>query len=83
MFFRDHRNFVVNDWGWFHLRRPPRGYHWVRYGDDFLMVAIATGLIADLILQSSDAYGSYGNDAYGYSGTYDYGPNGYGNGYPY
>lgn len=35
----------------YHLRRPPPGYHWVR--DDrgnFLMVAIATGIIADILL---------------------------------
>ena len=43
--------YVVNDYDYYDLRRPPRGYHWVR--DDrgnMLMVAIATGIIADLIL---------------------------------
>lgn len=43
--------YVVNDYPHYRLRRPPRGYHWVR--DDtgnFLMVAIATGIIADLVL---------------------------------
>lgn len=43
--------YVVNDYGYYHVRRPPRGYHWVR--DDrgnLLMVAIATGIIADLLL---------------------------------
>ncbi len=43
--------YVVNDYGHYHVRRPPRGYHWVR--DDrgnLLMVAIATGIIADLLL---------------------------------
>ncbi len=28
----------------------PRGYHWVQYGSDYLLVAIATGVIAQLIL---------------------------------
>jgi len=43
--------YVVNDYGRYHVRQPPRGYHWVR--DDrgnLLMVAIATGIIADLLL---------------------------------
>lgn len=42
---------VVNDYSRYHVRHPPRGYHWVR--DDrgnLLMVAIATGIIADLLL---------------------------------
>jgi Ni/Co efflux regulator RcnB len=47
------RYIVVNDWRGAHLRQPPRGYHWVR--DDrgeYLLVGIATGLIASLILGS-------------------------------
>lgn len=43
--------YVVNDYSRYHVRHPPRGYHWVR--DDrgnLLMVAIATGIIADLLL---------------------------------
>jgi Ni/Co efflux regulator RcnB len=41
--------YVVNDWRVHHLRPPPRGYHWVRVGDDYVLAAIATGLIADLL----------------------------------
>ena len=44
-----YRYVVVNDWYRFHLRRPPYGYHWVRYGDDFLLVALTTGFIADVM----------------------------------
>jgi Ni/Co efflux regulator RcnB len=34
-----------------HLRRPHRGYHWVRDNDgDLLLAAVATGLIAQVIL---------------------------------
>ena len=43
--------YVVQRYPDYHLRRPPPGYHWVR--DDrgnFLMVAIATGIIADILL---------------------------------
>ena len=49
------RPIIVNNWGFYHLRRPPVGYHWVRDGDRFLMVALATGLIADIAL--ANAYG--------------------------
>jgi Ni/Co efflux regulator RcnB len=48
-FWRDRYGEV--DWRREHLRRPHRGYHWVRDdAGDFLLVAIATGIIADVIL---------------------------------
>jgi Ni/Co efflux regulator RcnB len=31
------------------LRRPPRGYHWVRSGDDALLVGITSGVIASIV----------------------------------
>ncbi len=43
--------YVVGDWRARHLRPPPRGYHWVRVGNDYVLAAIATGLIADLFNQ--------------------------------
>ncbi|TAL86474.1 MAG: hypothetical protein EPN74_04775 [Rhodanobacter sp.] len=44
-------SYVVNDWQREHLSRPRRGYHWVR-GDngDFLLVAISTGVILNILL---------------------------------
>jgi Ni/Co efflux regulator RcnB len=41
----------VSDWRAERLREPPRGYRWVR-GDDgqFLLVAVASGVIADILL---------------------------------
>ena len=46
------RRYVVNDWRHERLRPPPRGYHWVRSDNgDFLLVAITSGVIADLILR--------------------------------
>ena len=42
--------YVVNDWHGHHLSAPPRGYHWVQNGDDFLLVAITSGIIANIIL---------------------------------
>lgn len=40
---------VVDDYGRWGLRRPPYGYHWVRIGADYLLVAAATGLIFDVV----------------------------------
>jgi Ni/Co efflux regulator RcnB len=45
-----HRNYVVDDWRGHHLRPPPRGYQWVQDGGDYLLVAIATGIIAEVLL---------------------------------
>ena len=47
--YRTH-HYVVNDWRAHRLSPPPRGYHWVQYGADYMLVAIATGVIAQLIL---------------------------------
>lgn len=43
-------NYVVDDWRAHGLRQPPRGYHWVQTGADYVLVAVATGIIADLLL---------------------------------
>lgn len=45
-----HRNYVVDDWRGHHLSAPPRGYHWVQSGADYILVAIATGIIAQILL---------------------------------
>jgi Ni/Co efflux regulator RcnB len=42
--------YVVNDWRGHNLREPPNGYHWVQSGNDYVLAAIATGVIADLLL---------------------------------
>jgi Ni/Co efflux regulator RcnB len=43
------RNYVVNDWHNHHLQAPPRGYQWVGVGGDYVLAAIATGVIAQII----------------------------------
>jgi len=45
-----HRQYVVDDWRGHHLSAPPRGYHWVQTGGDYVLVAIATGVILQLLL---------------------------------
>jgi Ni/Co efflux regulator RcnB len=44
------RQYVVDDWRGHGLRSPPRGYHWVQTGGDYVLVAIATGVILELLL---------------------------------
>ncbi|KRE96524.1 transmembrane signal peptide protein [Frateuria sp. Soil773] len=40
--------YVVRDYRHYRLRHPPHGYHWVRADNDYLLVAIATGVILDI-----------------------------------
>ena len=49
--YRSH-HYVVNDWRGHHLSAPPRGYHWIQNGGDYLLVAIATGVIASMVLSA-------------------------------
>jgi Ni/Co efflux regulator RcnB len=45
------QRYWVNDWRARHLAPPPYGYQWVQTDTgDLLLVALATGLIANLIL---------------------------------
>ena len=48
------RRYVVNDWSQRGLRAPPRGYRWVRENNnsgDYLLIAVASGLIASILSQ--------------------------------
>lgn len=47
----NHRHYVVDDWRGHRLSAPPRGYHWVQTGSDYLLVAIATGVIVQMLLE--------------------------------
>jgi Ni/Co efflux regulator RcnB len=42
--------YIVRDWRGHRLSAPPRGYYWVQAGNDFVLAAIATGIIAQVIL---------------------------------
>lgn len=52
--YRDYRGsrYYVNDWQRYNLRRPPRGYRWVRVDNDYILVAITTGIIMDIIMMN-------------------------------
>ena len=47
-----HRYYVVDDWRGHHLHRPQRGYHWVQTGADYVLVAIASGIILEVLLNN-------------------------------
>jgi len=48
-YYEDRGHYV--DYRMHHLRRPPYGYRWVRTDDnDYVMVAIGSGLIASIIV---------------------------------
>lgn len=49
--YRDNR-YVVSDWKTRHLSAPPRGQHWVRAGNDYLLAAVATGVITQILLSN-------------------------------
>jgi len=46
------RQYVVDNWRSHRLSAPPRGYHWVQVGNDYVLAAIATGIIASLFLSN-------------------------------
>ena len=43
------RRDVVSDWNRYHVRRPPAGYQWVHDGNQLVMIAIGTGVIASAL----------------------------------
>ena len=40
------------DWRAHHLRAPPHGYEWREVNGRYVLAAVATGVIADIILNS-------------------------------
>jgi Ni/Co efflux regulator RcnB len=43
----------VRDYRRYHLSRPPRGYEWRRVDNNYVMAAVAGGLIASVIAASA------------------------------
>lgn len=41
------------DWHAHHLRQPPRGYEWREVDGNYVMAAVATGIIASTIIAAS------------------------------
>lgn len=44
-----YRGYVVHDYHRYRLRPPPRGYAWHQVGNDYLLAAVATGIIFEII----------------------------------
>ena len=50
--YRDNR-YYVSDWRRHGLRAPPRGYRWQRVDNNYILAAVATGLIASVIIANN------------------------------
>lgn len=46
---RAYRGYYVQDYGYYGLRPPPRGYRWVYADNNFALMALTTGLIAEIV----------------------------------
>ena len=44
------------DWHAHHLRQPPRGYEWRQVDGNYVLAAVATGVIASVIIASSQPH---------------------------
>lgn len=42
--------YVVSDWRAVKLKAPPPGHRWIKVDGDYVLVAIATGIIASILL---------------------------------
>lgn len=50
--YRQNRGYYVNDWRAHRgLYAPPHGHQWMQVGSEFVLIAVATGLIANLLMQ--------------------------------
>jgi Ni/Co efflux regulator RcnB len=45
--YRDAR-YVVNDWRVFHLKSPPKGYHWLQIDDQYVLASRKGGVVSDV-----------------------------------
>lgn len=45
-----HHQYRVMDYRAYRLSAPPRGHQWVQVGADYVLIAMATGLIAHIVL---------------------------------
>jgi|ERR1017187_6685674 Ni/Co efflux regulator RcnB len=51
--YRDNSH-VVSDWKGNHLRQPPSGYHWVQANNQYVLAAVASGVIADIMASNQN-----------------------------
>jgi Ni/Co efflux regulator RcnB len=41
------------DWQHYHLRRPPNGYEWRMVDGNYVLAAVATGIVASVVVAST------------------------------
>ena len=46
------RTYVVNDYRRYNLPPPPHNHQWVQVGPDYVLMAIATGIIASIVFNN-------------------------------
>lgn len=44
------RQYVIDNWRGYNLAPPPRGYQWMGIGPDFVLTAIGTGVVLQVVL---------------------------------
>jgi Ni/Co efflux regulator RcnB len=44
------RQYIVENWRGYRLAAPPRGYQWVEIGPDFVLSAISSGVVLQVVL---------------------------------
>ncbi|WP_260404685.1 RcnB family protein [Burkholderia ubonensis] len=42
--------YIVDDWRAYNLQPPPPGFYWFEINGDFVLAALATGVIANILL---------------------------------
>jgi Ni/Co efflux regulator RcnB len=47
--YRD-RQYAIDNWHEHNLQAPPRGYRWMGINGDYVLAAVATGVIAQIVL---------------------------------
>jgi Ni/Co efflux regulator RcnB len=47
--YRTH-HYVIENWKTHRLSEPPRGHQWVQAGSDYALVAIATGVVTEVLV---------------------------------
>jgi len=43
------KRYIVTDWKLRHMRQPPRGYHWYRADDQYVLVRSSDNIITDIL----------------------------------
>ncbi|MDE1152288.1 MAG: RcnB family protein [Micavibrio sp.] len=43
------KRYIVSDWKVRHLHQPPRGYHWYRADDQYVLVRSSDSIISDIL----------------------------------